>query len=50
MATQIAPTPIIKDKTVALKIVDEVNKKPSDKAKIASDKLNKMFGNMSVEL
>lgn len=50
MATQIAATPIIKDKKMIAQIVKEVNKKPSEKSKIASQKLEAKFSSMSIRI
>lgn len=50
MATQIAATPIIKDKKMIAQIVKEVNKKPSEKSKIASQKLEAKFSSMSIKI
>lgn len=46
MATQIASTPVIKNKEVITAIIREVNKKPSQKSKIGAKKLEETFGNI----
>ena len=50
MATQIASTPVIKNKEVVSAIIKEVNKKPSDNSKNAAKKLEEKFGKMSIKL
>lgn len=46
MATQIASTPVIKNKEVITAIIREVNKKPSQKSKLGVKKLEEKFNNI----
>lgn len=50
MATQIAATPVIKDKKIIAQIVKEINKKPSEQSKVASQKLEAKFSSMSIKV
>lgn len=46
MATQIASTPVIKNKEVITAIIREVNKKPSRESKLSAKKLEEKFDNI----
>lgn len=50
MATQIAPTPTIRNKEVISAILTEVNKKPTVKSKRAVKKLERKFSKMCIKL
>lgn len=50
MATQIAPTPTIRNKEVISAILAEVNKKPTVKSKSAVKKLERKFSKMCIKL